>query len=241
MARKPKSTDRGAPISAAEAKNALPSDIIAEAANDLYGEAELWLDGSDIETEAQAEGVSKLLDMARAAINDADREKGIEKRPHLDANKAIEDRYRPITAKLDRIVVGCKLTLTKWRNKLEAERRRQAEEAQRAAEEAQRKADAASVAAQGDIGAMEIAEGAQEEAARLERSAYRQERDAGKGLRMRTRWSVELTDRKAALKHYLQERPDDFVALLQKLAEEDVRGGARAIPGCTIIAHKEAY
>jgi hypothetical protein len=43
-----------------------------------------------------------------------------------------------------------------------------------------------------------------------------------------------MTDAKAALLFYLNDRPDEIKAALQGFAEADVRAGRRSIPGFTI-------
>ena len=55
---------------------------------------------------------------------------------------------------------------------------------------------------------------------------------------LRTYWEAEITDRKAALLHYLVEQPEMFTGLIQQLADKDARNEAtrRVIPG--IIFHE---
>jgi hypothetical protein len=57
---------------------------------------------------------------------------------------------------------------------------------------------------------------------------------------LRTYWHAEITDRRAALNHYLKNAPDEFVATIQRLADQDVRAGVRNIPGIVAIEEKKA-
>lgn len=243
MARKPVSTtDRAPAISPAKAKNSLPSDIHRDAVNDIYDEAKQWLEPNyKIGTEAEAEGITKLRDMARQARDEADESRKVEKKPFDDGAKEVQDRYKPITTKAQNIIDASNRVLTPWNNaKIEAERRA----AQEAREEAERKMAAATRAAQaagGDLGAIEVAQNALDDAKRLTKTANRIDRTAGKGTGMRTIWTATLIEeqRMAALKHYLAQNPQAFVDLLQELADADVRAGVRSIPGFNITSHQE--
>ena len=49
-----------------------------------------------------------------------------------------------------------------------------------------------------------------------------------------------LTDLSAAIKHYWQTHRADFEALVQTLAEKDVRAGRTTIPGFRVVEDKRA-
>jgi hypothetical protein len=234
---------KGEPITAAEAKNARASDLHTEAIDTLYDEAKQWFDADfNIETEAQAEGVEKMLDLAREAWNAADDDRDKEKRPHDLAGKEVQKRYRPILQKAERIQDSCKAKLKLWRDKLKERKEREAEATRKAAAEAAERAAQAAKAARGDLGAMELAESAQEEADRLTRAANKAEKNVNKGLGLRTvGYDIEITDRKEALKHYLVRNPQAFVDLIEELARADARQGALMVPGITITPRKEAF
>lgn len=233
---------KGDPITPAEAQNARLSDLRTQEIDELYEEAKQWFDAKFvIETEAQAEGVEKMLDLARQAWNITDNNRATEKKPFDDAGKEVQKRYLPILQKAERIQDSCKAKLRPWREAIKAKKEREAEATRKAAEEAARIAEQATAAAAGDLGAMELAESAQEEAERLTRAANKAEKSADKGLGLRTVYDVEITDRKEALKYYLVKEPAAFVDLIQQLAEFDVRHGARELPGITITPRKEAF
>lgn len=232
---------KGEPISAAEAKNARPYDLVKEKIDDLYAEAKQWLDGTEIKTEAEAEGVEKLLAMARAHLDEADTERKIEAKPFDDGKAEVQGRYNPIMDRAKLIAKASKDALTPWRDKIAARKRAEAEEVARAAEEADRKAEEAAKNAKGDLGATEIAEGAAEEAKRLTRTASKLNRNIDKGLGLRTRYEVEVSDLKAACVYYYRRDPDKFKGFVKTLAEEDVRGGKREIDGIIITPIKGAF
>ena len=79
------------------------------------------------------------------------------------------------------------------------------------------------------------AEDAAAEAKRIEAARSHAKGD-GRAIGLRTTYRPVMTDRKAALMHYLANRPDDIVATLQRLAEVDVREGKRTIPGFDVIS-----
>ena len=75
------------------------------------------------------------------------------------------------------------------------------------------------------------------EADRANKTANKIER-APTGLR--TVWHAEISDRRAALNHYLKTAPEEFVATIQRLADQDIRAGVRNIPGITAIEERKA-
>ena len=210
---------------------------------DIRAEAMDWLDGKAVESAEEAEGLNTLLDMARKAQKAADDARAAEKKPHLDAGKAVDAQWKPLIDAAQRIVDGCKKALTPWNIK-EAERK--AEIARKAAEEAeaQRQAEVEATRAASATGALTDAEQAdqQAEAAKqADKIAKAAQKAATSGLGLRTTYRPELTDPKAAVAHYWATRREDFIALVNDLAAKDVRAGKREIPGFTIIEEKKAF
>lgn len=242
MARKPAAT--AAPTSdGKERPNTLPSDPHKEAIDALFEEAKLWFEPDfKIATEAEAEGVEKLLKQSREAWTAADTERAGEKKPHDDAGKAVQARYKPILDRADRIGNVCKAVLKPWREALEAKRRAEAEEAAENARQATARAADAAAAAGNDIGAQEIADQAAEDAARLTKNAARFERDAGKGLNLRKSFIPVVDDYTIAARHYWKEHPGRFAAVVDQLAAEDARkaGGPPAVPGVRFVEDRKA-
>src|SRR3546814_5731055 len=68
---------------------------------DLIAEAHNFLDGEPIKAQGQADAVGKLLDMIRQAKKAADEQRVIEKKPHDDAAKAVQTKYKPLIDKCE--------------------------------------------------------------------------------------------------------------------------------------------
>lgn len=205
---------------------------------DLRTEAGNWLDGTAIETQAQADEVSRLMDEFRKASKDADKARAEEKKPHDDAAKAVQAKWKPLLDSAELAVTLCKKTLAPWLQKLEDEKRAAAEAARKEAEEKAAAAAAAMRAASDtDLGAREAADALVEQAKAAELAANRAEKDrahASGGSRattLRSYFTPVLTDPKAALMHYVARRPDDVKEFLVGLAKQEVAAGSRAIPG----------
>lgn len=196
------------------------------------------LAGGEVDSDEKEAAIDAIMDDFRKAAKDADKARAAEKKPHDDAGKAVQAKWKPITDKADRGVTACKDALppyrtAKQRAKDEAARkaREEAEAAQRAAQEALRRSDG--------LEAKFAAEQALEQAQKLAKVANRIDR-APTGLR--TTWEAEITDRREALKHYLGEQPEMFVNLIQELADKDARNEAtrRNIPGIVFHERKKA-
>lgn len=211
--------------------------------DDLREEAKVWLDGKAVESADEAAGLNTLLDLARQAAKAADDARTAEKKPHLDAGKAVDAQWKPLIDAAQRIVDVAKKTLTPWNI---AEANRKAEEARKAsaAAEAERQAEVEATraaSASGSLADAEQADQVAEAAKQAEKIAKKAEKEATSGLGLRTTYRPELTDPKAAIAHYWATRREDFIALVNDLAAKDVRAGKREIPGFTIHAEQKAF
>ena len=230
--------------------NATPFDLIAESADDLLLEARNWADGQAIETQAQADDVSRLIEELRLIAKAADDARKDENKPHDDAKAAVQAKYGPLFAdpkvkapgKVFKAIDALKACLQPFLAKLDAEKREAERVAREAADKAARDAaDAMRAAAANDLAAREDAEAlvADAEAAqKLAKAAAGDKAHASGGSRamgLRSVWKAVLPDQHAAAAHFWRTNPDAFTALLQKLADDDVRSGKRSgIPGVTI-------
>lgn len=52
---------------------------------------------------------------------------------------------------------------------------------------------------------------------------------------LRSVWRADMVDPHLAAAHYWRTNPTAFNAVLQKLAEDDVRAGKRSIPGFDVV------
>lgn len=189
-----------------------------------------------VATDEQEAALDALLDDVRQAKKDADTQRAAEKKPHDDAGKAVQAAWKPLLDRCDAATTALKNALTPYREarqraKDEAARnaRGEAEAAQKAAQEALRASD--------DLEERFAAEAELERAAKLTAQANRIDRSA---TGLRTHWEAEITDRKAALVHYITQRPDAFEALIQQLADADARGTRAPVPGVIFHERKRA-
>lgn len=214
---------------------------------DLMDEAQQHLDGGGVKSAAEAEGIAKLLDMLRTAKKDADAARAAEKKPHDDAAKAVQARWKPIIDRADLAAGVCKQALAPWLEAQEAEKRAVAEAARL---EAEMKAAAARAAIQAaaptDLAAREHAETLLKDASKADRLATKAENSkaqaagGSRAVGLRSVWKAEITDRRAALNHYLRQNPQDFEATIQRLADHEAKHGPRTAPGIAFTEHKVA-
>ena len=229
-------------MTAALLSNAPPEPVVLfkEEVDDLLLEARNHLDGEPIANERQAEAVSSLLNRLRRVAKDADEARKAEKKPHDDAAKAVQSKWKPILDKADLAVSTAKEALAPWLRKLEEKQREEAEAARVEAERLARIAAEAFAGSVGNLQARDDAErllGAAKEAEKHAAQAERQKAHAKGGERAVGLVSVftpELTDPVAALKHYRERRPEDLKQWLLEQAQADVRAGVRNIPGFTV-------
>ena len=204
--------------------------------DDLFALLSDTLAGGTVDDDAKEAAIDALMDDFRKAAKDADEARKVEKKPHDDAAKAVQEKWKPIIAKADRGVEECKAALTPYRvekqriaDEAARKAREEAEAKQRAAQEALRQSE--------DLEAKFKAEQELEQAKKLAAVANKIDR-AATGLR--THWEAEITDKGAALRFYLQRQPDEFLALIQTLADRDARGARPPVPGVLYVERKKA-
>lgn len=223
-----------------------PSVLFAEEIADLVGEAKHWLDGEPIATEKQAEAVSAILNRARRISNDADDIRKAEKKPHDEAGKVVQAKWRPILDAADLAASTAKQALAPWLVKLDEEQRAIAEAARVEAERIAAIAREARHSASGNLSAAEDAERLIKAALGAHRHATRAERARAKAtggeraVGLVDKFTPELTDSCAALKHYRATVPNELKIWLLDQAFQDVRAGVRSIPGFTIHHERKA-
>jgi hypothetical protein len=224
-----------------------PFDGFSTHITDLLDEAKNHLDGGGVANAGEAEAVSALLDMLRKASKDADLARAAEKKPHDDAAKVVQSKWKPLLDRADLAMTTCKSALAPWLQKVEAEKLAAAAEARRLADEAARAAAlAARMTDSSDLEGREQAEALVKVAQVAEKAAGRAEKDkahvagGSRAVGLRSYWTPALTDARTALVHYAATRPDDLKACLLRFAEEDVRAGKRQIPGFQVNEERRA-
>lgn len=231
--------------------NATPFDLIQEDANDFLLEARNWADGSAVETQAQADEVSRLIDHARKLAKAAEDARKDENKPHDEAKAAVQAKYAPLFADpktktpgaVFKAVEALKATLAPYLRKVDDEKREAARLAQEAADKAARDAAEAMRAANpADMGARDEAEAAvqaAEDARRAASAASKNKAHAMGGERaigLRTIHTGVILNLTEAARHYWQQDETPFRELVQRLVDGDVRAGRRGsmIPGVEV-------
>ena len=189
-----------------------------------------------VTTDAQEKTLDALLDDFRAARKAADGERATEKKPHDDAGNAVQAKWKPLLTRCDMAADEIKRLLTPYRT---AKQRAKDEAAQKARDEATAVLQAAQDAlrASDDLEQRFAAEEGLKHAAKLTAVANKIDRSA---TGLRTYWEAEITDRKAALYHYIARQPDAFEALIQQLADHDARTTRAPVPGVAFQERKKA-
>lgn len=218
-----------------------PYEAVKVHVDDLMTEARGWLDGQPIENQAQADEVSKLMDMLRKAKTAADNARKIEAKPFDDGKAEVQARYKPLIDGADRAVDTCKQALAPFLKAQEAARQAKIEAEQRASIEAMMAAaEAAQAARGGDLARVELAEQAAAEAKAATAALKRTEKDrshatgGARATTLRTYYEPELTDAREAATWAWQAHRPELEEFLMGLAKQRVAGGLRTIPGFVV-------
>lgn len=223
-----------------------PFDDCERKVLDLFDEAKNFLDGEPITTQDMADAVSKLLDMIRKAKKEADDFRAAEKKPHDDAAKAVQEKWKPLITRCDLAADAAKKALTPYLEAVERERRAVAEAARKAADEQAKAAQEALRASRDDLAAREQAESMLAEAKKAESVASRAEKDKAQGkggaraVSLRTTYVAEVTSHTDLARWIWQHDPVSLFDWLEEYAAQKVRSGRRDLPGVNVIEKKEA-
>ncbi|MBO9194354.1 hypothetical protein J5277_09575 [Rhizobium sp. 16-449-1b] len=221
-----------------------PFETIKQEIEDLFDTAKDFADGEPINSQEMHDTIESIRDQIHDAGKRADALRVEEKKPLDDQVKAIQDKFNPLIqpkrGKVDLAKSTLDTLLAPWRKKVADEKA--AEAARKAAEAA-----AATLAAQeairassGNLQAREDAEAMLADAAALTKTAKRADKAATTGLGLRTVWRAELVDEEAAMDWLWARAKEEVLAVAQRNAEEQVRAGARSIPGFRIFDEKVA-
>lgn len=212
--------------------------------DDLYEEAKNFADGEPITTPEMAEAITALYDGLHAAGREAEDLRVKEKAPLDKAVDAVQSKYNPyVQPKKGKVALGkdaLGVLLTSWRTEQARIARVAADKARADAEALQAEAEAAIRASSGNLAAREEAEQTLQFAKTATRFANRAEKAASTGTGLRTVWTAELVDEEAALEWAYGRDPGRFKALVQQMADEAVRAGARAVAGFVVSEEKRA-
>ena len=219
-----------------------PPDPIDEALapfGDVISEAENWLDGQKVETEAQMKAADALLKGIKSARKAVDEARDLSTKPLHDAWKGEVARWKPTQDDLDRLAKGLIALLDDFKRKLAAEKEAARKEAERLAWEETRKAqEAARLADAGNIEATRAAAAQMEAAEEAQRKAAEAAKDTVKGLRTVTRY--EITDHRALLNWIAKNARDDVTAFIEEWARKNHKAFDKA-DGLRVWQDKEAF
>lgn len=187
---------------------------------------------TDVTTDEQEAALDELLDEFRKARKEADGERAAEKKPHDDAAKAVQAKWKPLLDRCDLATGEIKARLTPYRT---AKQRAKDEAARKAREEAEARQKAAQDALRSDdLEARYQGEIELKAATKLATSANKIERQA---TGLRSYQIAEVTDRRALLEHVMRIDPN---ALTEWLADYARKSLPAQLPGVTIRIERKA-
>lgn len=196
------------------------------ALDDAYATAKDFLDGAPIETQGQADAVGRIVSEARKLRKDADAARADEKRPHDDAAKAVQAKWKPLLERADTIIEAAQRPLTTYLAKLAAQ---QAEAERHARAEAERKAQEAIAAANNaeSMADLERVKALEKEADKAAKDANRagkakaQVAGVDRAIGLRSYKVVQVLDMRAALKWLFAHDPAAVEAFIIEYAERN--------------------
>jgi gas vesicle protein len=176
-----------------------------------------------------------------------DGQRDSEKRPHLEAGRAVDAAYKPLLEAVDDIQKALKTRLQAFVVEREREAKRIADEARRKAEEAERAAQAAQAEEDAFLAAtaptVNVAEAVVEAkvAESMALASARVSSAAGgfAAAGLRTKRSAKVTDWSLLAQHYIGN--GELRACLERLANSDIRhakGADITIPGVEILTER---
>lgn len=227
-------------IQAAIGHNQAPDPIDEALApyGDYIAEAEQWLDGAPVETEAQMQAVDALTKSIKAALKDVNAAEKSAAAPLHDAWKEEKARWKPTIDDLARIRDGLVSAASAFKAALAAEKKAAERAAWEAADKARRDAEAKAAAANtADIDAQREAAAAKEAAREAERIAQAQSKDKLKGMRKVTR--CEITDHRDVLHWIARHDREAVTAFIEQYVAKNHK--TKTITGVRVWEEKEAF
>ena len=218
-----------------------PPDPIDEALapyGDFIAEAEQWLDGEAVETEAQMTAVDALTKSIKAALKDVNAAEKSAAAPLHDAWKEEKARWKPTIDDLARIRDGLVSAVSAFKVKLAAEKREAERAAWEAADKLRRGAESEAARANAsDIDAQRKAAATKEAAQAAVQAAQAQAKDTLKGMRKVTRY--EITDHRDALHCIARTDRDAITAFVEEYVRKNHK--TKPIAGVRVWEEKEAF
>lgn len=217
--------------------NPPPFEALSLHIEDLFTLVSDSTSGGKVENDDQESALDELLDDFRKARKKADGERAAEKKPHDDAAKVVQARWKPLLDRCDAASSEIKSLLTPYRS---AKQKAKDDAAAKAREDAAAKLEEARKAIQASDDLEQRFE-AEEQLKLAEKQAKVANKVDRSATGLRTVWHAEITDRKAALVFLIQKWPERFEALIQDMADTEAHGARSPIPGILYKEEKVAW
>lgn len=205
-------------------------DLAAEDIDKEIQAADQWASVVAIADAAQADRAKDAVDHLAALWKKYDEQRAAERKPHADAAKAVQERWKPLLSRIETCLATVKRLHDRWldaeNRRLAAARRAAQAEAERLAREAEKAAakvpDAAppSAVIKRDEAAA-AAKAAADRAAAIPDRARTHGNYGAPARSLRTVWVAEVTDITKAVRVY-RDHPE-MKDLLGRLATHDIR------------------
>jgi hypothetical protein len=188
---------------------------------------------TEITNQDQADAVKNMVARAKASEKGIDAAKDGEKRPHLDANTAIDARYKPVKAQISKAKAAGQSLLTPWDVRLANER----DAAAKLLRDNAAAIAAAAIEARRSDDLLEQMDAEQAIAASAKMAVNANKLDkVASGLR--TYWEAEMNDPLAFGKWLWTHSNDDYLAFLNEQADKAIRVAKHDLPGVNAIERK---
>jgi hypothetical protein len=203
---------------------------------DLFALISDTVAGGEVSNDEQEATLDKLLDDVREARKAADADRVEEKRPHDDAAKAVQAKYKPLLDRCDMAAETIKRLLTPYRT---ARQKAKDEAARVAREEADARQQAALAALQSSDDLQERFSAEQDLATAKKLTAVANKIDRS-ATGLRTSYRAEVTDYTAFARWAWAQRRDECQRFFDELAALEGKRGPVTIPGMIVHTERKA-
>lgn len=217
-------------------------EALKQRARQFADAAAEWKSLGEIQDDAQAERLNAFVAGAEAVGRDLETQRKADKAPWIAGGKAVDDAFKTVSGGLQLAIGAAKALRTAWlkkeRDRLRREERARADAAREAAEAAEAKRAQAQARDDmiGEAEAGEEAQAAAREVGRAEAAADRAKprlaTPGGRTVALRKQRRARVQNSAVAFMQF-KDHPD-VVAVLEKLANAQLRAGSEGVPGFVI-------
>lgn len=216
-----------------------PPKSIFETIDELHVEASAWCDGAAIETDEQALGLGRLLDMLAEAHKACEAERKEKAAPFDEGKKAVQAEYVPFIDKAKRAIDAAKAVRDRYLRRRQAAIDEAARKAREEYEALKLAADEEIRRTRGNLEEREAAERQLEEAKAAEYKARAMAKVApptiGGRKTVSKKWETTISDPVAAANYCWGSHKAEMLELVLTLGKRDASAGKREIPGFNIV------